>query len=167
MSAFATLSAGWSKWQCAGCEASALVGAVYAGFEEQARGMREIDLLLDLLRMAALDEEALRKSERRQLEEVRQQLAAHADGADREGHPPLHRRGAVRAHQAELCGRRTLTRCSGSGEPTGVKKRCFSRKRDEIRGLAIGCSPPNSIKLLVELADQTLVHRRAAPGNPP
>jgi len=46
------------------------VGEVYAGFEEQARGMSPIDLLLDLLRMAAVDEEALRKSERRQLEEA-------------------------------------------------------------------------------------------------
>ena len=32
--------------------------------------MSSIDLLLDLLRMAAVDEEALRKSERRQLEEA-------------------------------------------------------------------------------------------------
>jgi hypothetical protein len=51
-------------------QASGLVGEVYAGFEEQARGMSPIDLLLDLLRMAAVDEEALRKGERRQLEEA-------------------------------------------------------------------------------------------------
>ena len=51
-------------------QASGLVAAVYAGFEEQARGMSAIDLLLDLLRMTAVDEDALRKSERRQLEKA-------------------------------------------------------------------------------------------------
>ena len=47
------------RWE----QASGLVGEVYAGFEDQARGMSPIDLLLDLLRMAAVDKEALRKDE--------------------------------------------------------------------------------------------------------
>ena len=42
-------------------QASGLVGEVYAGFEDQARGICPIDLLLDLLRMAAVDKEVLLK----------------------------------------------------------------------------------------------------------
>lgn len=47
---------------------AALVADVYGGYEEQAREMKPLELLLDILRMAQLQEDEVRKAERAALE---------------------------------------------------------------------------------------------------
>jgi hypothetical protein len=49
-------------------EGASLVQTVYGGYEEQAREMSAVELLLDVLRMAQLTEDDLRKSDRGELE---------------------------------------------------------------------------------------------------
>ena len=49
-------------------EGGELVGLVYGGFEEQAREMTMVELMLDILRMAQLAEDEIRKGDRSELE---------------------------------------------------------------------------------------------------
>ena len=58
----------------------ALVATVYGGFEEQAREMSAVELLLDVLRMAQLQEDEIRKGDRAELEKSVKEFQASLEG---------------------------------------------------------------------------------------